>query len=143
MKKLFAVAASLALAIGLAGCPSGTPQQKAAQAVKDAAVGVQAFQTAEIIAYQQGVIPADDHKAIEGYILGVAQMGLAADTCIKATTTTSGVTACVNTAIATANTLQSEGALHLKSPKAQADFASAMNGLKAAPAVINTMIGGN
>jgi Fe-S-cluster-containing hydrogenase component 2 len=142
--KRIAILASLALAtLCLAGCPSGTVQQKAAQASKDAAVGVQAFQTAESIAHQQGLIPDADHALIKGYLLDTAQMGEAVDSCIKASTTSAGVTACVNTAINTVTTLNTEGALHLKSATAQNDFSAAMTGLKSALTVINTMIGGN
>ena len=143
MKKLFIIAGLALATLCLAGCPTGTVQQKAAQASKEAAAGVQAFQTAETLAHQQGLIPDADHVIIKDYLFQVAQMGEAADSCIRTSTTTTGVTACVNTAIATVTTLNTEGALHLKSAKAQSDFTAAMGGLKNALTVINTMIGGS
>ncbi len=126
----------------MAGCPSTTQRQQAATAAREASAVMSGFESAEIVAHQQGLIPDADHQLIQGYVLSVAQTGKTTDACILSTTTNAGIVTCVQTAIGTINTLNGEGALHLKSAQAKNDFALAMTGTQAALQVIVTIMGG-
>ena len=140
--KQFRALFALAFALLLTGCPAGTTQQQAAQAADNASIVVQNFQQAEILAYQQGAIPAADHQFIEQQLLTVSALGKTTDSCIRTATNAAGSITCANTAIATIDQLNAQGALALKSTQAKTDYAIAMLGLRTALATIVTLEGG-
>ena len=63
--------------------------------------------------------------------------------CRKGALTKTGLIGCVNLSIATIDNLNADGALHLKSARAKADFALAMVSVKGVLTTITTMLGGN
>ena len=128
------------LAVVMAGCPSATTQQKAALAAQNASTIVVAFQKSEISSFQAGLVPAADHQFIEAQLVTVGQLGLTLDSCIRTATTSAGTVACVNTATATINQINTDGGLYIKSAGAKQDFQLAMTSLNAALAVLTTVI---
>ena len=128
------------LAVAMAGCPSATTQQKAALAAQNASTIVVAFQKSEISSFQAGLVPAADHQFIEAQLVTVGQLGLTLDSCIRTATTSAGTVACVNTATATINQINTDGGLYIKSAGAKQDFQLAMTSLNAALAVLTTVI---
>jgi hypothetical protein len=143
--KRFALLAALAvgLCITLTGCPANQSQlQKAATASEQAMIVVQGFQQGEILAYNQGVIPAQDHLFIQQSVETVYRLDKTTNTCIGSAGTDAAAATCATSAIATIDQLQTDGALHLKSAQAKQDFALAMIGAKTALNVIATMLGG-
>jgi glutamine cyclotransferase len=147
MKRIIRVSALVILAlamIGLVGCPISTAtQQQTANALHVVSSTTAAFQQAEITAYGQGLIPADDHQYIESALLTLGRAGKTADACTKGALTKTGLIGCVNLSIATIDNLNADGALHLKSARAKADFALAMVSVKGVLTTITTMLGGN
>ena len=142
MKRIAILVIGTFTMLTLAGCPSSSTQRKAAQAADIAAASVSGFQRAEIIAHSQGLIPDDDHIYIEQSLLTLGRAGKATDTCIGASLTNAGIVTCVNISLDTANQLQADGALHLKSVKAKNDFSLAMTGVKSALQTIIAILGG-
>lgn len=136
------VAVVTAMVLTLAGCPSGTTQQKAAQASENAAIIVQGLQASEIAAHNQGLIPDADHTFIETEVLALSQVGKTVDSCIRTAGTPAGTVSCLNLAVNQVDQMQAEGALKLKSTQAKQDFSIALTGVKAVlvsiQAVVNT-----
>lgn len=139
MKKLLFL---VPLAVCLAGCPSGTQQQKIAQAADDASVVILNFQQAEIIAHQNGAISDADHTFIQQQLVTVSTLGKTTDSCIRTATNTQGVLQCANSAINTIDQLNTQGALGIKSAQARTDYQIAMLGLRTALSTIVTLEGG-
>ncbi len=140
----------------LLGCPANQSQlQKAATASQQAMTVVQGFQQGEILAYNQGkacaatgaqgcvIIPDADHLFIQQSVSTIAQLDRTTNTCIGDAGSAKVAVTCANSAIATINQLQDDGALRLKSPQAKQDFALAMIGAKTALTIISTILGGN
>ena len=142
MKKTACFVLTFLACLFLAGCPSGTNQQKIAQAAQDASQVVLAFQQGEIVAHQSGTISDADHQFIQEQLVTVSALGKTTDSCIRTATTTAGTIQCANTAITTIDNLNTQGALHLKSTQAKTDFSIAMLGLRTALATIVTIEGG-
>ena len=141
-RKVVFVAFVLVLAVMLMACPSTSQRQQAATAAQQASAVIAGFEQGEIVAYQQGVIPKEDHLLIQEYMLTIARSGKATDACILASSSNAGIVTCVNTALNTIDQLNAEGGLHLKSPTAQRDFQLAMIGTRTALAVIVSIMGG-
>ena len=139
-RSFFACIGAILLAVVMAGCPSATTQQKAALAAQNASTIVVAFQKSEISSFQAGLVPAADHQFIEAQLVTVGQLGLTLDSCIRTATTSAGTVACVNTATATINQINTDGGLYIKSAGAKQDFQLAMTSLNAALAVLTTVI---
>ena len=144
MKRICITIAGLALAtLMLTGCPvNQSQQQKAANAVHIALTAGVGVQNAELSAYQNHLIPADDHLIIQEGFLTLGRSATVADTCINLAATSDGVVGCVNNIISTVDNLNNDGVLHLKSAEAKADYAAAMQSIKAALSVITVVIGG-
>lgn len=142
MKRIASFTLTLLATLFLAGCPSGTNQQKIAQAAQDASQVVLAFQQGEIVAHQSGSISDADHEFIQEQLVTVSTLGKTTDSCIRTATTTAGTIQCANTAISTIDNLNTQGALHIKSTQAKTDFSIAMLGLRTALATIVTLEGG-
>jgi len=144
MKRLFALAGTLALSACLTGCPSTstTQRQQVALAAQNASIIVAGFQQGEIVAFQQNLIPADDHRFIQKELITVGTVGKTLDSCILSTTTNQGIVACASTATAAIDQIYQDGGLYLKSDKAKSTFQLAMVGVKTAISVIGTIFGG-
>ena len=147
MKRIATFAAMLVLcaaSLVVIGCPSGTgtQRQQVAQAAENASIVVKNFQQGEIVAYQQGLIPATDHQFIQKELVTVGTVGKTLDTCIRLTTTDSGIVSCANTATSALDQINTDGGLYIKSTSAKQDFALAIIGTKTAIAVIGTIFGG-
>lgn len=142
MKKLASFTLTLLATLFLAGCPSGTNQQKIAQAAQNASIAVQGFQQIEITAHNNKAITDADHQFIQQQLISVAQMGKTADSCIKVATTKQGVIQCVTTAITTIDQLEQNGALGIKSEDAKQKYQIALTGVRTALGVIVTIEGG-
>ena len=155
-RRIFAVLAGLALAVGMTGCPANQSQlQKAATASEQAVIVVQGFQQGEILAYNQGnecvaagkqgciVISKEDHLFIQQSVEAVYRLDKTVNSCIASANTNAAAAACATSAITTIDQLQVDGALHLKSATAEQDFALAMIGAKTTLGVIATLLGGN
>lgn len=158
MKK-YAILAVLPLAIVLIGCPSGTQQQKAANAAANVASYLESAQTAEITVFNTGqdclsaaatdaaksaciVITPDEHVFIQKQFKSVDAVGTTLDSCIRTATDAPGIVACANTATATVDQLNAQGALYLKSDKSQSTYAAIMGSVKLAIQTISTVLGG-
>jgi len=150
MKKLFAL---VPLAVMLCGCPSGTQQQKVAQAAENLSSVVKAAQQAEETAYAEGqacgsqpnciVIPPADHEFIQKEFGAIGLAGKALDSCILSATTPVGDVQCAQTATNTITALGNDGALGLKSDKAKTIFAGVITALNVGIQAISTILGGN
>lgn len=136
----------LLLFIGLAaftGCPANTTTlQKCATASNQAAIIVQGFNTAEIAAHQQGLIPDADHQFIEQQVVSLGEMGKTADGCIRTAGTNAAALVCINSAIATVETINQQGGLYLKSDKAKSEFTLVLAGVKAVLQSLVAVLGG-
>ena len=144
MKRILLIAVMAVFALGLEGCPISTAtQQQTANALHVVSSTTAAFQQAEITAYGQGLIPAEDHQYIESALLTLGRAGKTADACTKGALTKAGLIGCVNLSVTTIDNLNTDGALHLKSTKAKADFALAMVSVKGILTSITAMLGGN
>jgi len=141
MKRTIVLALMLAI-VPLVGCPSNQTIQNAGNAADIASAALDGFSKGEIAAYNQGLIPADDHQYIQQSLLTIGRAGKATDACIAIAQTNAGVVTCINMTLTTVNQLQADGALHLKSAKAKNDFALAMTGAQTALATINALLGG-
>ena len=130
------------LVIGISGC-SPSAQHNAAQASDDASIIIQNFQSAEIVAHTQGLIPDSDHVFIEQQLATIGQSGKAADACIANATNNGAVSVCITTVLNTVTQINAEGGTYLKSATAKTDFGLAMTGLEADLQSIETMIGGS
>lgn len=137
----------LALCAGtaaLTGCPANTTTlQKCATASNQAAIIVQGFNTAEITAHQQGLIPDADHQFIEQQVVSLGQMGKTADACIRGAGTNAAALVCINRAVATVDTINQQGGLYLKSDKAKSEFALVLAGVKAVLQSLTAVLGGS
>lgn len=135
------IAAAMILFCAAFSC-NAPQRQQVAQAAQDASTVVKGFQQGEIVAYQQGLIPADDHQFIQQSLVTVATAGKTLDDCIRSAANNAGMITCVNSAVATIDQLNADGALRLKSDKAKTSFQLAMAGTRTALAVITTVLGG-
>jgi hypothetical protein len=160
MKRLIALAGTLAISAMLTGCPSGTQQQQAAQAAANVVDVVKAAEQAEIQTYNQGqqcvsaavtdaqkavciVIPQADHAFIQKQFISIGTVGKTLDTCIRLTTGgNAGIVACANTASATVTSLNDQGALYLKSDRAKTIFGGVMSAVNLGIQTIATVLGG-
>lgn len=145
MRKRLALAfiiISIALTLSAFSC-SNAKQQQVAQAAQNASIVVKGFQQGEIMAFQNGLIPVEDHQFIQRSLITVAQAGKTLDTCIRATSAVAAEITCVNAAVVTLDQLNSQGALYLKSDRAKTDFALAMVGTRTALSTIATILGGS
>ena len=145
MKRLIALAGTLAISAMLIGCPastSTTQRQQVALAAQNASIVVAGFQQGEIVAYQQGLIPVADHTFVQKELITVGTVGKALDSCILSTTTNAGIVACAQTATAAIDQINTDGGLYLKSDKAKTTFQLAMIGVKTAIGMISTIFGG-
>jgi len=141
MKRIFSFTL-LCVSLLLAGCPSGTQQQKMAQAAQDASGIVLSFQQGEIVAHQSGAVSDADHKFIEEQLVTISTLGKTTDSCIRGATSNGGAVQCATTAINTIDQLKAQGALYIKSPQANTDYQIAMLGLRTALQVIVSLQGG-
>lgn len=153
MKRLIG---ALVICLMLAGCPSGTNQQKIAVAVENAAISLQGIQQGEIAAYNDGqaclasatdkstciVIPASDHQFIQQQFLSLSAIGKTTDSCIKTATTNNGWIQCTTTAVNGINTINQQGGLYLKSDKAKSEFTLAITSISSALQTVATILGG-
>jgi hypothetical protein len=143
MRKAFFFTAVSMVALMLAGCPLNTTQRgQIAQALHQTSIVVMDAEQAEIIAYHQGLVPADEHILIQQQFLSVGELGKATDDCVKSAGATAAALACLKGELATLDTINAQGGLHLKSPQAKADFAAAMNSAKAVVQGIYIALGG-
>ena len=142
------ILASLALALVapvlmLTGCPkNASTLQKAALASENAAIVVRSMETAEIAAYQQGLIPAGDHLFIQQQVVTLSALGKTTDTCIGNAGTTAGAVVCINSAVTQIDQINTNGGLYLKSAKAQELFTTAMGSIKTVLVSIETVLNG-
>ena len=156
MKRIICIAFAGVLALGMVGCPANQGQlQKAATASEDAMIVVRGLQQGETLAYNQGkacvaagnqgcvVISDSDHLFIQQSVETIFRLDKTTNACILAAQTDAAAATCATSAIATIDQLQTDGALHLKSPTAEQDFALAMIGAKTTLGVIATLLGGN
>ena len=141
-KVKLALLASILICVALLVACTDAQRQQAAQAAQDASIVVKDFQQGEILAYQQGAIPADDHMFIQESLITVATTGKTLDSCIRSVTNNAGIVACANTAVNTIDALNSAGALKLKSDKAKTTFQLAMIGTRTSLAIIATIFTG-
>ena len=142
MKKQLAVL-SLGICLLMTGCPkNATTLQKCATASDQAAVIVQGFQTAEITAHQQGLIPDVDHTFIQKELQTLGHIGITTDSCIRNATNNGTALGCTNAAIAQVNQIYLDGGLYLKSPKAKSDFQLALTGVKGVLTALSVVLGG-
>jgi len=140
----------------LIGCPSGTNQQKAANAAKNVAVFLQQSQQAELTVFNNGqsclqtaadklsciVITTQEHVFIEEQFKTLAEADKTLDSCIRVATNTAGIVTCVNSAVVTVDQLNSQGALYLKSDKAKSTYAAVMTAVKLGIQTVSTVLGG-
>jgi hypothetical protein len=141
-RRKVAVFASILICLSLLVACTDAQRQQAAQAAQDASIVVKNFQEGEILAYQQGAIPVDDHAFIQKSLITVSVMGKTLDGCIKTATNNAGIVTCANSAVATVDQLNTDGALYLKSDKAKSTFQLAMIGTKTSLGIIATIFGG-
>lgn len=152
---LVGILGSIPMVLFLVGCPANQSQlQKAATASQQAMIVVQGFQQGEVLAYNQGkacaatgaqgcvIIPDADHLFIQQSVSTLAQLDKTTNTCIGDASTTAAAVTCANSAIATIDQLQNDGALRIKSVQAKQNFQLAMIGAKTALTVITTILGG-
>jgi hypothetical protein len=143
VKRIFALGSVLVVGAMLTGCPANSNQrQQVAQAAQNASIIVAGFQQGEIVAYQQGMIPAADHQFIQKELITVGTVGKALDSCILSSTSNQGIVACANTAVGAIDQINTDGGLYLKSDKAKTTFQLAMVGVKTAVGMIATIFGG-
>ncbi len=160
MKKFVALLAATLLLPLLTGCPTGSQQKKAAQADENVSSVLSAASQSEIAAFNQGqqclqvattdvqkasciVIPQADHDFIQTQFRSVAEAQKALNTCIvTASNGNAGIIACVQTASTTISTINSQGALGLKSDKAKTIFSGVMSAVNIGIQTIATVLGG-
>ncbi len=157
MKKFFALFAATLL---LVGCPTGSQQKQAAQADENVSSVLNAASQSEVTAFNQGqqclqaaatdvqkascvVIPIADHEFIQTQFRSVAEAQKALNTCIvTASNGNAGIITCVQTASNTISTLNSQGALYLKSDKAKTIYSGVMSAVNIGIQTIATVLGG-
>lgn len=94
----------LALAVGLAGCDTKT--KKIAVAVDGFSIAMKHFQEAEIVAFEQGLVSHEDHRAIQSSLIRIASAQLAFDDVVRAGST-AGAQAVLDEALAEFRNLES------------------------------------
>jgi len=153
MKKFFFLVPFVLL---LAGCPSGTNQQKAANVAKNVATFVKQAQNTEIMVFNSGqsclvsnpdgkgciVITQEEHVFLEQQFKAIFTLDNTLDSCIRTSTTTAGIVQCADTAVNTVDDLNSQGVLQLKSDKARSTFTSVISAVKLGIQSISTILGG-
>lgn len=141
----------------LIGCPAVIDQQKAANAAANIATTVKAAQDVEIAVFNSGqsclqtapdksgciVITPDEHVFIQQQFKSMGLMEKSLDSCIKSATTRAAIVTCTDSAVATIDELNSQGALHLKSDKAKSTYFYTMSTAKLGIQTIATLLGGS
>lgn len=142
MKKRFMLlSAVLGLTIGwLCGC--NNPQEEAAKASLQVTIVLQAAQQGEIAAHNQALIPDNEHQFIQQQFLTLAQADKAVNACVAQANSKGAVLSCLNTALATVDSIYQSGGLYLKSQTARNDFSIGITGVRAVLASIEASLGG-
>jgi hypothetical protein len=129
-----------------AGCEQ-SKLKKVAAAVDGFSATVRAFQEAEIVAHQQGLVDDLEHKKIERALADVAHAGLELDNIVRVSepktwgqTSKSQVLAALNQAYATLDNLFTNGALHIKNPKARQDLEALLVSAKGFLATVSALL---
>ena len=131
-RKLLAITACLILLVVLAACPKASVVRQAAVASQSASIAVQAFQQAEIHSFDAKQVSKEDHLAIQGLLVEVAQVGKTLDTALRQADSDASAIASLSTAVVAIDDLNKQGLLHIKNPDIQAKWTIAMAGAKAA-----------
>jgi len=144
MKKAFSLLALVALGAILTGCPStsSTQRQQIAQASQNVSIVLKGAQQAEIVSYQQHLIPIQDHLFIQHQFSSIGTLGQTTDTCILNSTNTSGAVTCINAAVVAVDQINTNGGLYLKSDKAKQDFSMTILSIRTILASIAQALGG-
>ena len=107
-------------------------------------VAVKAFQQAEIVAHQQGLVDDAEHKALEGAIADAARAGLELDNVVRAA---NGVRvpgpkaiAALDQAYTTLDNLFNAGVLHIKNPRARQELQALLLTAKGFLATISAVL---
>lgn len=131
MRRSSSVILTLALMIGLSGCPKGTIYHDSIVAEHQFKSVTQAFQKAEITEFNNGRIDPAEHKAIEQ---GIEQVGLTAQvlvTSLQNGASNATVQANFATVSAALTDLLNNGVLHIKNQTSQDILKVSLAGLKA------------
>jgi hypothetical protein len=136
-----------ALGIGtatlLTGCPASTSQrQQIASALDNTSMVIKDAQAAEIIAVNQGLISPQDDIFVQTELTALSQLGKTTDKCVLTATDTAGSLSCIKSELVTIQQIQANGALNLKSAKAQSVFSAVMNSATAVVNGVYTALGG-
>lgn len=110
----------LALAVYITAGFACNSYLKAAELSHDFALGVQAFQSSEIVFHNAGKIDDTEHITLQNWILRVAEAGKAMDTAIVAGHSATTAQAKVNAAIDATTGLLNDGVLMVKNPESKA-----------------------
>lgn len=129
------------LALSLTGCTPAT-LAKLAQASDNASIIMKGLESAVNAAHTQGLIPDADDLFIQQSVSTVASAGTTLDACIRGAGSTNGAVVCISGTMTQLQTLQSEGALHLKSPQAISDFSIAISSVQTLLASVETTVTG-
>ena len=135
--------ALMALAAGLAGCPTNTSQrQQIASALDNTTMVIKDAQQAEIIAVDNKLISLQDDIFVQNELIALTKLGKTTDACVLATTDTAGALSCLKSELVTIKQLQADGALNIKSDKAKSVFNAVMNSATAVVNGVYTVLGG-
>lgn len=136
------VLAVLSGVLVLTGCPNTASQKQAAQAAQNISIILIGAQKAEIVAYQQHLVPPTDHRFIQQQFKTIEQLGKTTDACILSAGNTKGTLVCLDTAVAAIDNINNDGGTFIKNAKAKADFALAMLSVKTLLVSVETVLGG-
>lgn len=141
MKRVI-VLAVLSASMLLTGCPNTASQKQAAQAAQNISIILASAQKAEITAYQQHLVPPQDHRFIQQEFITLAELGKTTDSCILNAENTKGTLACLAIAVDAIDKINASGGSFIKSDKAKSDFTMTMLAVKTVLVSVETVLGG-